>query len=66
MGRDADQDIVQSLGLMEDTGWQECVQALGGRMARQSERPNLPWTFPLGLSRPRMGVGSWRRSVWSG
>ena len=47
MGRDADQDIVQSLGLVEETGWQEYVQALGERMARQSERPNLPWTFQV-------------------
>ncbi len=30
---------------MEDDVWQEYVQELGETMARQSERPNLPWTF---------------------
>ena len=45
MGRDADENIVQSLGLVEDPGWQEYVQRLGERMAGQSERPDLPWTF---------------------
>jgi len=45
MGREADESIVQYLGLVEDEGWQEYVQRLGEGMARQSERPRLPWTF---------------------
>jgi len=45
LGRDADQDITRSLGLYDDPGLQSYVQDLGIRMARQSERPNLPWTF---------------------
>lgn len=45
MGREADESIVRSLGLVEDEGWQEYVQRLGDRMASQSERPSLPWTF---------------------
>lgn len=45
IGRDADQDITRSLGLHEDDAWQEYVQELGERMARESERPDLPWTF---------------------
>jgi predicted Zn-dependent protease len=45
MGRDADQDIVRSMGLYEDPELQRYVQELGARMARESERPNLPWTF---------------------
>jgi predicted Zn-dependent protease len=45
MGRDADPDIVASMGLYDDPALQEYVQTLGMRMARDSERPNLPWTF---------------------
>jgi predicted Zn-dependent protease len=45
LGRDADQDITRSMGLYEDAELQAYVQALGVRMARESERPNLPWTF---------------------
>ncbi len=45
MGREADPEIVGSLGLVEDSAWQEYVQSLGEVMATQSERPNLPWTF---------------------
>jgi predicted Zn-dependent protease len=45
LGREADQDIVRSMGLHDDEGLQRYVQELGIRMARQSERPNLPWTF---------------------
>ena len=45
IGRDADQDISQSMGLYEDAALQAYVQALGERMARESERPDLPWTF---------------------
>jgi len=45
LGREADPDIVASLGLYDDPELQRYVQALGERMARESERPNLPWTF---------------------
>jgi predicted Zn-dependent protease len=45
IGRDADQDISRSMGLYEDEALQRYVQELGARMARDSERPNLPWTF---------------------
>lgn len=45
MGRDADQDVVRSLGLVEDQAWQDYVQRIGETMGRASERPNLPWTF---------------------
>lgn len=45
LGRDADQDITRSMGLYEDEEWQEYVDELGQRMAADSERPDLPWTF---------------------
>jgi predicted Zn-dependent protease len=45
LGQDADQDIVQSMGLYEDEALQRYVQEVGARMARASERPDLPWTF---------------------
>ncbi len=45
IGREADRDISRSLGVYDDPELQAYVQALGERMARDSERPNLPWTF---------------------
>ncbi|MBW3535073.1 MAG: M48 family metalloprotease [Gemmatimonadetes bacterium] len=45
MGRDADQQIVASIGLYEDAALQEYVDRIGQRLAAGAERPNLPWTF---------------------
>jgi predicted Zn-dependent protease len=45
MGREADQQVVQSLGLYQDEEVQAYVNRLGQQLARESERPNLPWTF---------------------
>ncbi len=45
LGRDADRDIVQSLGVYESPELEEFVEEVGRRMAQGSERPNLPWTF---------------------
>ncbi|MCA9738937.1 MAG: M48 family metallopeptidase [Gemmatimonadota bacterium] len=45
MGREADAQIVASLGLYPDSAVQRYVRGLGLRMAQESERPNLPWTF---------------------
>ena len=45
MGREADQQIVQSLGLYEDQKTQAYVSRLGKELAAASERPDLPWTF---------------------
>ena len=45
MGREADQQIVQSLGLYEDKDVQAYVSRLGKALAAASERPDLPWTF---------------------
>jgi predicted Zn-dependent protease len=45
MGREADQQIVASMGLYDDAAVQRYVSDLGARLAATSERPDLPWTF---------------------
>jgi len=45
MGRQADREIVSSIGLYEDERLQRYVAGLGARLAGESERPGLPWTF---------------------
>lgn len=45
MGREADQQVVQQLGLYDDKDVQAYVNQLGQQLAKDSERPNLPWTF---------------------
>jgi predicted Zn-dependent protease len=45
MGREADQQVAQQLGLYPDRELQAYVERLGKRLAAESERPNLPWTF---------------------
>jgi predicted Zn-dependent protease len=45
MGREADQQVVQSIGLYPDSATQRYVRGLGERLAAETERPGLPWTF---------------------
>lgn len=45
MGREADQQIVASMGLYGDEELQRYVSRLGEELAARSERPDLPWTF---------------------
>ncbi|MEM7584276.1 MAG: M48 family metalloprotease [Acidobacteriota bacterium] len=45
MGREADKQIVQQMGLYPDDELQAYMQELGSRLAAESERPDLPWTF---------------------
>jgi predicted Zn-dependent protease len=45
MGREADQQIQQQLGLYDDPELQAYVNRLGQKLAAASERPNLTWTF---------------------
>ncbi|MFH2056168.1 MAG: M48 family metalloprotease [bacterium] len=47
MGQQADTQIVASLGLYPDAALQRYVQKLGDKLARTSERPELPWTFRI-------------------
>lgn len=45
MGRQAAQDVRQSMGLVPDSALQRYVSSLGQRLAAKSERPGLPWQF---------------------
>lgn len=45
LGRETDQQVVQQLGLYPDEELQRYVDSVGQRLARDSERPELPWTF---------------------
>jgi len=45
MGQQADTQVVASIGLYADESLQRYVQELGTKLAKTSERPNLPWTF---------------------
>lgn len=47
MGREADAEIVGAAGLYDDPELQEYVEELGQRLAAESERPNLPWSFQV-------------------
>ena len=45
MGQQAAQEVAQSIGLVQDQALQDYVQRIGESLARDSERPGLPWTF---------------------
>ena len=45
MGREADPEVVASMGLYLDSTVQRYVNEFGQRLAAASERPRLPWTF---------------------
>ena len=45
LGEEADAQVVASAGEYEDAALGAYVRALGGALARASERPELPWTF---------------------
>jgi len=47
MGREADAEIVASVGLYDDAKVQEYVAGVGAALAADSERPNLPWSFQV-------------------
>ncbi|MDX1493463.1 MAG: M48 family metalloprotease [Longimicrobiales bacterium] len=47
MGREADPQITAAYGLVDDPELQEYVSRIGQRMARISERPDLPWSFKV-------------------
>jgi predicted Zn-dependent protease len=47
MGKEADADIVGSVGLYDDPLLQDYVSDLGMEIAAQSERPSLPWSFKI-------------------
>ncbi|HEU4559845.1 MAG TPA: M48 family metalloprotease [Longimicrobium sp.] len=45
LGQQASQQVAQQLGLVENEALQQYVQRIGAELARESERPQLPWTF---------------------
>ena len=47
VGRELDAQVRQEMGLYGDNELQRYVQDLGMRMARGSQRPNLPWSFAV-------------------
>ena len=47
MGRQAAQEVAQTLGFVQDEGLQAYVERLGKALAAKSERANLPWSFKV-------------------
>jgi predicted Zn-dependent protease len=45
LGREAAQEVQQSIGLVDDRELQDYVHRIGTTLAGTSERPALPWTF---------------------
>ena len=45
MGRQASQEVAQTIGFVDDPELQAYVAGIGKRMAAKSERPALPWEF---------------------
>jgi len=45
MGRQADTEVIATIGLYPNEAWQSYIQQFGERLAATSERPDLPWTF---------------------
>lgn len=47
MGREADPQVRAEMGVYPDPAWQAYVQSVGARLAKASERPDLPWSFAV-------------------
>ena len=47
IGREANIEILQDMGVYEDTVLQEYVENIGYELADLSHRPNLPWKFSI-------------------
>jgi len=47
LGKQADAEIRQQMGLYQDKALQQYVNQVGQRLAKASHRPNLPWTFAV-------------------
>jgi predicted Zn-dependent protease len=45
LGKESAAQVQQSIGFYDDAAVQAYVSEIGMRMAKQSERPNLPWEF---------------------
>ncbi|MDA1306284.1 MAG: M48 family metalloprotease [Acidobacteria bacterium] len=47
LGKQADAQVRQEMGLYPDQGWQDYVNRVGQALAKTSHRPQLPWTFAV-------------------
>jgi predicted Zn-dependent protease len=47
LGQQSDADVRREMGLYKDEAWQEYVSSIGLQLARNSERPDLPWHFAV-------------------
>jgi predicted Zn-dependent protease len=47
LGRQADAQVRQEMGLYNDPELQRYIEAVGMKLAKASERPNLPWSFAV-------------------
>jgi predicted Zn-dependent protease len=45
MGKEANQQTIQSIGLVNDPQLQAYISGIGLKIAKASERPNLPWEY---------------------
>lgn len=47
LGRQSGQQVRQTMAMVDDPELQAYVERVGRRLAAESERPNLPWTFQV-------------------
>src|SRR5438132_9810307 len=47
MGRELDAEVRREMGVYRDEQLQKYIEDIGMRLARQSQRPNLPWQFTI-------------------
>jgi predicted Zn-dependent protease len=47
LGRQADVQVRQEMGVYDDAAWQAYVNRVGQALAKNSHRPGLPWTFAV-------------------
>jgi predicted Zn-dependent protease len=47
IGRQQDAEVRQEMGVYDDRGLQNYIDDIGQQIARNSHRPNLPWTFTI-------------------
>jgi predicted Zn-dependent protease len=46
-GRELDAEVRREMGIYQDDQLQKYIEDIGMRLARQSQRPNLPWHFTI-------------------
>ncbi|HUP88766.1 MAG TPA: M48 family metalloprotease [Longimicrobiales bacterium] len=47
LGQELDAEVRREMGVYEDSKLQQYVEDVGLRLAKQSQRPNLPWHFTI-------------------